>query len=260
MVTFTSKDQDSDVVEVPVELTPVVRRARRVVERSFSATVAAVTSAFGDPTRRHIYAFARESSEGVTASEVAEHFSVHPNVARHHLDKLAAGGYLEVFSSRAPNGGAGRPSKRYRVTDLDDGFPLPRRDDTLLVALLGEALSRLSSEEATDLAESVGEDYGRRLAGQMDPGTGRRSFRAALQAIAGALTAHGFEAHVEARGASLALIKDSCPFLDTAVRNPVICAVDRGMVRGMLAGLYGEAEMASESSRALGDDACVSIA
>jgi len=255
-----SKDRDSDVAEVPVELTPVVHRSTGAVERSFSATVAAVTSAFGDPTRRHMYAFTRESSEGVTASEVAERFSVHPNVARHHLDKLAAGGYLEVFSSRAPNGGAGRPSKRYRATDLDEDFPLPRLGDDLLISLLGEALSRLSSEEATGLAESVGEDYGKRLAAQMGPGAGRRSFRAALQAIAGALTAHGFEAHVEARGASLALIKGSCPFLDTAVRNPVMCAVDRGMVKGMLSELCGEAEMTSESSRALGDDACVSIA
>lgn len=255
-----SKDRDPDVAAVPVELTPALHRAPSVAGRGFSATVAAVTSAFGDPTRRHMYAFTRESPQGVTASEVAERFSVHPNVARHHLDKLAAGGYLEVFSSRAPNGGAGRPSKRYRATVLDEDFPLPRLSDDLLISLLGEALSRLNPEEATELAESVGEDYGKRLAAQMGPGAGRRSFRAALQAIAGALTAHGFEARVEARGASLALVKDSCPFLNTAVRNPVMCAVDRGMVRGMLSGLYGDAEIASESSRALGDDACVSIA
>ena len=255
-----SEDRDPGVVEVPVQIVPLARRSPGGVERGFSATVAAVTSAFGDPTRRHMYAFARENPGGVTASEAAERFSVHPNVARHHLDKLASGGYLEVFSSRAPNGGAGRPSKRYRATDQDESFPLPRLGDDLLLALLGEALSRLSSEEAAELAESVGENYGRRLAGQMGPGAGRRSFRAALQAIAGALTAHGFEAHVEARGASLALIKDSCPFLDTALRNPVICAVDRGMVRGMLSGLYGDAEIASESSRALGDDSCVSLA
>ena len=51
----------------------------------------------------------------MTAGEVAEHFALHPNVARHHLDKLAAGGYLEVFVARGGQGGAGRPSKRYRT-------------------------------------------------------------------------------------------------------------------------------------------------
>ena len=80
----------------------------------FSAVVAAVTSAFGDPTRRQVYLYVREAPAGVTASQVAGRFSLHPNVARHHLDKLAAGGYLEVFSTRAPAAGAGRPSKRYR--------------------------------------------------------------------------------------------------------------------------------------------------
>ena len=59
---------------------------------SFTATVTAITSAFGDPTRRAVYLFVRENSTGresggVTASQVAEKFDLHPNVARHHLDK-----------------------------------------------------------------------------------------------------------------------------------------------------------------------------
>jgi DNA-binding transcriptional ArsR family regulator len=58
----------------------------------FSAAVSAVTSAFGDPTRRDIYLFVRAGAAGVTAAEVAERFDLHPNVARHHLEKLTAGG------------------------------------------------------------------------------------------------------------------------------------------------------------------------
>lgn len=228
-------------------------------DTEFSAAVAAVTSAFGDPTRRQIYLFVRERPDGVTAAEVAERFALHSNVARHHLDKLTAGGYLEVFVQRPLGGGAGRPSKRYRSTALEAGLPGPRRGDDLLIMLLGEALARIPQVEAEAMAERVGEEYGRRLADQMSPGEGHRSFRVALHAIADALTAHGFEAHAEARGGSLALIKDSCPFFDTAKQHPVICAVDRGMVRGMLGGLYGETVVATESSRALGDDACVSI-
>jgi len=37
----------------------------------------------------------------------------------------------------------------------------------------------------------------------------------------------------------------------------VICAVDRGLVRGMLGALYGEAGAATSSSRPMGDDRCV---
>ena len=80
---------------------------RRCASRrpSSRSAVTAITSAFGDPTRRDIYLFVHERSDadgdGVTAAEVAERFELHPNVARHHLDKLAGGGYLEVATGRA---------------------------------------------------------------------------------------------------------------------------------------------------------------
>lgn len=227
-------------------------------DEEFSAAVTAVTSAFGDPTRRKIYLFVRERKDGVTAAEVAVKFDLHTNVARHHLDKLSAGGYLSVFVPHH-SGGAGRPSKYYRASPVPAGVVPPRRGDDLLIVLLGQALALLPPAQAEAMAEQVGEDYGRKLAAQMSTGEGQRSSRVALHAIADALTAHGFEAHAEARGGSLALIKESCPFFDTAMQHPVICAVDRGMVRGMLAGLSGDAVTATESSRALGDAACVTV-
>ena len=113
---------------------------RTLSPTEFSSAVTAITSAFGDPTRREIYLFAREHADGVTAAEVAEQFDLHPNVARHHLDKLAAGGYLEVGVGRAGGAGAGRPSKRYRATGHGDQLDLPVRHDDVLVTLLGRAL------------------------------------------------------------------------------------------------------------------------
>jgi predicted ArsR family transcriptional regulator len=226
-------------------------------DRDFSAAVASVTSAFGDPTRRDIYLFARESDGGVTAGEVADRFDMHANVARHHLDKLAAGGYVEVHLERPEGGGAGRPSKHYCVADKDVPLEFPAKKDDLLVTLLGRALALLPAEAAEAMAEDVGEQYGRALAAQMAPGENHRTFRNALHAVAEALTAHGFAAHAEARGTSLRIISEQCPFGDAATEHPVMCAVDRGMVRGMLAGLYGDTLPVTESSRAQGGDICV---
>lgn len=234
------------------------RRAEQLSDDEFSATVSAVTSAFGDPTRRRIYLHVRERPAGVTASEVALHFDLHANVARHHLDKLAAGGYLTVFVPRT-GGGAGRPSKHYRPSAEGALLAPPQRGNDLLITLLGRALAMLPPAEAEAMAEQVGEDYGRRLAAGMSSGEGQRSSRVALHAIADALTAHGFEAHAEARGGSLALIKESCPFFDTARQHPVICAVDRGMVRGMLSGLSGATVLDDSGSRARGDEVCVTF-
>lgn len=231
--------------------------AQPLTGAEFSAAITAITSAFGDPTRREIYLFARDSDGGVTAGEVAERFKLHPNVARHHLDKLAAGGYLDVNVGRE-HAGAGRPSKRYRATSGDLHLP-PRRDD-LLVSLLGRALASLPRDAAEELAEQVGEEYGRSLALAMSPAEGHRSRKVALQAVAEALTAHGFAAHAEARGGGvLAIINEHCPFGTAAQENPVVCAVDRGIVKGMLGVLSGEAAPNQESSRARGDSACVTL-
>ena len=65
----------------------------------FSAAVAAVAAAFGDPTRRDIFLHVR-AAPGVTVNEVATRFSLHPNVARHHLQRLVGGGYLRVETGR----------------------------------------------------------------------------------------------------------------------------------------------------------------
>ena len=222
----------------------------------FTAGVAAATAAFGDPTRREIYLFAHGSEGGVTAADVADRFELHPNVARHHLDKLAAGGYLDVAVER-PGLGAGRPSKRYRASDKDMGLEFPVRRDDLLLALLARSLALVPIEEAEAMAEEVGIAYGRSLAHSMAPAEGHRSLQVALHAVADALTAHGFAAHTDARGDSLAIISEHCPFGTAAVQHPVICAVDRGMVKGMLGGLYGDMTPATELSRPSGDDVCV---
>jgi predicted ArsR family transcriptional regulator len=229
----------------------------------FSAAVTAVTAAFGDPTRREIYLFVR-SNPGTTASEVAARFSLHPNVARHHLERLATGGYVEIPMERAAGNGAGRPSKRFRAVGNDPTLDLFTRRGDLLVLLLQEALQLLGPAAAEGMAERVGEEYGRTLAHQMSPGEGQRSLRTAMHAIADTLTAHGFAAHAEDQGASTAVVADNCPFGNAASQYPVLCAVDRGMVKGLLAGLCGDdgsgvVPVVLSSSRARGDDACAAV-
>ena len=223
----------------------------------FASAVTAITSAFGDPTRREIYLFAHESPDGVTASEVAERFDLHANVARHHLDKLAAGGYVEVVVDRNRGAGAGRPSKRYRAS-AELAAPIPIRHDVVLIRLLERALDLLPPEQAQALAEEVGADYGRALAQAMgDVAEGQRSFRAALHMVADAMTAHGFDARVDgARGDELRIVAEHCPFGGAEVVHPILCAVDRGMVKGMVGALYGESSPRQESSLLGGADNC----
>jgi predicted ArsR family transcriptional regulator len=83
-----------------------------------------------------------------------------------------------------------------------------------------------------------------------------------MQAVADALTAHGFAAHAEGRNDRLRIINNHCPFGEVATDHPVICAVDRGMVKGMLGALVGTedsdalGDVVTESSFARGDTFC----
>ncbi len=114
------------------------------------------------------------------------------------------------------------------------------------------------------IAEEVGQEYGRAMAEGLTGdalATGRRSLRSAMQAVADALTAHGFAAHAEGRNDQLRIINNHCPFGDVATDHPVICAVDRGMVKGMLAALVDDrrrrcVDVVTESSFARGDTFC----
>lgn len=222
----------------------------------FSAAVSAVTSAFGDPTRRDIYLAVRSSAEGLTATEVAEIFELHPNVSRHHLEKLAGGGYLEISLSRHPT--AGRPSKRYVASRLDMSLNFPPRRDELLATLLARALELLDPDAAGAMADQVGFEYGRAIAARITPSEHQRSVRAAMSMVADALTAHGFAAHTETKGRTLRIVSEQCPFGEAATLFPhVVCAVDKGMVRGMLAGLYGETAPELVESRPSGDEHCI---
>jgi predicted ArsR family transcriptional regulator len=186
---------------------------------------------------------------------------LHPNVARHHLQRLVDGGYLRVETGRNANG-AGRPSKRYFCVEDELTLGLMQRRDDLLMRLLGEAMRRLGPEEAEVMAAVVGEEYGRSLAARMTPAEGQRTVRAAMHVVADTLTAHGFAAHAEERGDKTAVIAEQCPFGEASTTNPVLCAVDRGMVKGLLAGLCGTASALPVilSSRARGDEACTASA
>ena len=226
----------------------------------FSSAVTAITSAFGDPTRREIYLWLREHAEGATASDVADHFDLHSNVARHHLDKLAGGGYVEVTTARPAGGGAGRPSKHYSAMGETNPIEFAVRHDDLLVSLLGKSLALLPDDVAAAMAEEVGIEYGRALAASLgSTESAQRSFRSSLHAVADALSAHGFAAHAEKQGDELRIVAQHCPFGGAAIEHPVICAVDRGLVKGMLSALYGDTRPATETTQAQGSETCVTV-
>ncbi|MGQ0848245.1 MAG: helix-turn-helix transcriptional regulator [Actinomycetota bacterium] len=198
-----------------------------------------LTAALGDPTRRGIYLATRQSPEPVTSARIAELFSIHPNVARHHLDRLAEDGYLRVTHQRRSGRsgpGAGRPAKRYEPTAKSVSIHPGLRYD-LLVELLVRVLDRVHGEDIASVAEEVGREYGGELAASIgiptDPG-----YDEAVAALAKVMGGAGFE--VSADPTRQRMFTSHCPFGEAATGHPeVVCSLDRGMVAGIM-GVLGQ--------------------
>jgi len=196
------------------------------------SVIQALSSALGDPTRREIYIYVRAHGP-VTAQEVGRQFHLHPNVARHHLDRLAASGYLVVGHHKDPRPQVGRPSKQYEAAAtplLAEGMAT---QGELLARLLDKALAMIDPATVEQLAYEVGHGYGVELGRRMNGDDATRSIQASLQLVADALTRNGFSSRRS--GDQLALENRACPFGTLVADHPVLCATERGIIEGLLA-------------------------
>ena len=207
--------------------------------QQFDRTIGDVAASLGDPTRRGIYVSVRESAEPATATEIAELFGIHPNVARHHLDRLAADGYLRVTRQRRSGRtgpGAGRPAKCYEATAKEIAIQYPPRRHELLADLLVRVVERVAPAEGPQVAEEIGLEYGRELASQIGL-PDEAGFDAAVTAVARTMTGVGFE--IEAQPGHRRLLTSHCPFGQTATEHPeLVCKLDQGIVRGLMEKLH----------------------
>jgi predicted ArsR family transcriptional regulator len=192
-----------------------------------------LTGALGDPTRRGVYLMIRDASHPVTAAQIARSFAIHPNVARHHLDRLVAEGYLRVSDRPAARpAAAGRPPRAFEATDTDVTVSYPSRRLDLLAELLVRVVERLAPEDAARAAEQVGREYGAQLAASLGLSSAK-GWPDALAAVARAMTDAGIE--ISADAAERRLVRGHCPFGRTATdHSNIVCRLDYGIVRGLM--------------------------
>lgn len=204
---------------------------------AFDQQIADLTGTLGDATRRGVYVTVRESPEPMTASQIAELFDIHANVARHHLDRLVADGYLQVTRRRPPGRtgpGAGRPAKHYEPTRKNVSVQFPARRYDLLAELLLRVIERIAPDNAAEVADEIGREYGRELAAEIGF-PDEAGYDTAAVAVARALMGVGFE--VEARPGDHELVTRFCPFGESAKNHPaIVCQLDQGLVTGLLEG------------------------
>jgi predicted ArsR family transcriptional regulator len=100
-----------------------------------------ITSVLSDPTRYYIYQYILNKHNDVSVQEIADSFSIHPNVARLHLTKLEDVNMLVSETNKTGKGG--RPSRIYKLSKEVVQLNFPFRDYLLL--------SKIAIETITDL-------------------------------------------------------------------------------------------------------------
>ena len=225
--------------------------------RHFESTLGDLAAILGDPTRRGIYLAVREAAGSSTVSLVAESFGIHPNVARHHLERLVAEGYLEEAD---PPDDAGRPRRAARPGttgprqgDRGQLSPPPLRP-ARRVAGAGDRTPRRRGA-APAIAEEIGFRFGTDLAAETGLAGGQDA-ESALKAVSGALETLGFGMAPDP--ADRSLLTSHCPFGATATNHPeIVCRIDQGIVRGLMEAARGAAGSVVVSPHEGPDESCL---
>ena len=203
-----------------------------MAEPSFDEQIETITGALGDTTRRGIYVMIREAHQPVTASQIAANFQIHPNVARHHLDRLANDGFIRVSARQSEHTTAGRPAKRYEVTEKSVTVQYSARKYDQLAELLATIIGRLDDGTANTVAEEVGHDYGRKLGAEIGV-VDDEGYEVAAMAVATSMMSSGLGASTVA--SENRIVARFCPMSGTPREEPeILRSLDEGIVQGLL--------------------------
>lgn len=195
--------------------------------------IADADDALSQPTRARIFALLSELKRPAGTAELAEHLELHPNGVRVHLERLEQQGLVERARVRQKRG---RPLDAWTIAP--NAQPAGRAPHAYQD--LGRWLARALQSKRGGLRgiEATGREIGRELAPedqQHEP-----------DALQTALAALGFQPTIARRaGDRMSFCLGNCPYRDAVHENqPAICALHRGITRGLLDVLEPRAELA----------------
>lgn len=119
-----------------------------------------ITNVLADPTRYSIYEYLITNKKAVDVQEIADQFSIHPNVARLHLSKLEEIKLILSFSYKSGKGG--RPSRKYKLSNYAIELSFPYRDYALLAKIAIESMASLGEAGKVALY-NTGRKFGEEL-------------------------------------------------------------------------------------------------
>lgn len=199
--------------------------------------LARISTALADPTRRDIMEYVYEADAALSVREVAEHFGLHANAARLHLDKLVKGGILVVVRRRGRVGG--RPAHLYQASEDEFELHLPHRRYKLLAEVLVRAIPDPDEGPLPPFGEgafAAGRDEAMRVSSSLAYMPAGADANEVARVWTEEVKGRGCRARMEAVGeGGVAVVFLSCPFGDISNRSPrLVCDVHRRFEEGYL--------------------------
>ncbi|MHB9148941.1 MAG: helix-turn-helix transcriptional regulator [Thermoleophilia bacterium] len=219
-----------------------------------------ITGALGDPTRYAIYrAIVDAAGDPLTVSQVAKEFSLHPNVARMHLQKLVDVG-LVVTDTRRSKGG-GRPARIYTLSRRVASLQFPPRDYQLLATLALDVISGLTAEQP-ELLDRVGGALGREEGQRalrrdgLDPT--RDEVDALIESLRRTAVDLGLYPHIERRSdGTVDFEVRNCVFRELSSRHPsLVCRLHTAMLQGLVEEFLAAFQLEGTPSISTGAASC----
>lgn len=188
-----------------------------------------------DANRRRLYEYVAGRPKPVGREEAAAETGTRRSLAAFHLDRLAAGGLLEVEYRRLggrSGPGAGRPAKLYRKAESEVAASAPPRDYVLAADIFVDALTDAGAHDSIiAAARRRGRELGQHLAQ-----TGADDMPTLMGMI-------GYAPVSDHDGSIRAL---NCPFHLLAQRNPELtCGMNVALLDSALeaAGIAGTVKL-----------------
>lgn len=218
-----------------------------------------LTSALADPTRFSIYQHVAASKHSLTVQEIADQFSIHPNVARLHLSKLEDVDLIKSFPDKTGKGG--RPSRLYALSDQVVSLQFPPRDYQLLADMAIESLltfGQAGEQALIKMGRRMGQEMAKRAMAQHPLNPATATDETILEQIHRLVIAQGLKPDIESiDGNNIRFRVNNCTFSETAKRFPSsVCKMHNAMLTGIFESFFGEIELKEESSMQSGCNSC----
>lgn len=205
-----------------------------------------ITSTLADDTRYQIYEYMLQEKKPFSVQNIADKFSIHPNVARLHLTKLTEIQVIE--SDYMKTGKGGRPGRVYKASPQGITLSFPRKDEHLLINWTLQLIKELGLEALKQCQNISYQDGFKQMQTLLHSDSKLQqdlSFDKKLRLLTTSAALIGYIPNIDdiAGGKKITFAMHNCPFsTQISTHSDIVCALHESYLKGQIDALFSENE------------------